>query len=134
MTFEFIAWVKYRDVVGGWHPIGKVGASAEDEQGNVEASIYLDAFFLGRCFAFPFEGKPFPYLHGEVRGFDGHYKDKGVTLAKWIKCGYIWSHEVDGTDVRGLERVGQKAYGLRLDALPLKLNKRGAIVLSIFNE
>ena len=126
-----IAGVKYRDAIGGWHPIGKVGAKVEDAQAE-QASVYLHCVYLGRCFAFPFEGMPFPYLHGDLLGYDGYYEDKGNRHQRWVRCGFISTHEVDGSDWNGEERCGKQLYRIQMDACPVKTNKQGtAIVLKV---
>ena len=129
--FEMIAGVRYRDAVGGWWTVGKVGACIEDGHA-VQASVYMHAFYLGRCFAFPFVPSVFPYLHGDLMGFDGHYEEEGVQKQRWTRCGFISSHEVDGSDWEGEKRIGSKMYRLHLDALPFRTNKKGtAIVLKV---
>jgi hypothetical protein len=128
--FDFIAHIKYRDPIGGWWSIGKVGAKPD---GN-EASVYLDVMFLGKCFAFPFPNCVLPYLHGSLMAFDGYENRDGHKASVWRRCGFISSHEADGTDWNGATAHGKQLYRLHLDALPLRLNKRESIVLSVRNE
>ena len=129
--FNQIAAIKYRDPLGNWWPIGKVGACVEDAQAT-QASVYLHCMYLGRCYAFPYEGCPFPYIHGDLLAHNGHYEEGGVKQSRWVRCGFISTHEVDGSDWNGEERCGKQMYRLQLDALPTHSNKKGtAMVLKV---
>jgi len=127
-----IAQVKYRDPLGGWHPVGKIGVRIE---GHLNAHVYMNAVYLGHCYAFPFDGveEKMPYLHGTIVGHDGYYYKGDKQQSRWIECGYIWTDEKDGSDWNGEELYGRRMYGLRFDAMPVRLvaNNKGAIVLPI---
>ena len=132
--FEMLSTVKYRDAIGGWHPLGFVGARVE--QGlAVQASIYLHGIYMGRCFSFPFEDKELPYLHGHLLGDGGNYEDKGIIKKRWLRCGFIFTTEIDGSDFKGETRSGNQFYTIQINVCPIKPNKKGtAFVLTVKHD
>lgn len=129
--FNMIAGIRYRDPVGGWHTIGKVGALVVEGYAQ-QASVYLHCIYLGRCYGFPFDGQPFPFIHGDLMAHDGHYEEEGVKKSRWVRCGFISTHEADGSDYDGHENYGKQVYRINLDACPIKANKKGtALVMAV---